>query len=231
MTTHFSAVIYKSVLAAGLLLFGSTTALAGTFVIDCGLNDGSKFVLRAEYSRNFLPGHHGPYTPKGFWEVYYKAKNHVGKTQAPASIQFSSSDCTQVGMVNGTPVVYFSFLDRHGNWFKSDLLPKAVFSSGSPDTQPPAIRKKLAAKDLFIPYMEGFVAPFDHTIVYEAPVLDTKAGDGNGIVVAVLQTISSDNGRTWLEPDVTTLSRIYELGKSPKSQSFYGKVTKSTVPR
>jgi hypothetical protein len=230
MNPYSPRAIPKYLTAAWMLMSSVTTAHAGTFTIDCALNDGSKFILRAEYSRNFLPGHHGPYTPKGYWEIFYKSKNSFREKQAPGSIDFSRADCTQVGLLNGTPIVQFSFLDKQGNWFNTDLLPEAVFSDASPQTQPPEIKEKLLARNLFIPYMEGFVVPFGSMIVYEAPVLNTKAGDRNGIVTAVLQTISSDNGNTWSKPDITASARIYELGKSPKAQTFYGKLTKSTVP-
>lgn len=136
-----------------------------------------------------------------------------------------------VGLLNGTPVVHFTFLDRQGNWFNPEFLPKTVFSYMSPQYQPAAFKQKTRARGLSIPYMEAFVAPFDDAIVFEAPALSTQGGDGNGVVAAVLQTRSSDNGKTWSAPNLTTSARICELGKSPKAQGFYGKLTKSTVPR
>jgi len=231
MKPHFPAARPKHVMAACLLMLGLGAARAGTFTIDCTVSDGSQFILRAEYSRNFLPGHHGPYTPKGYWDIFYKRKNSLVKRQAPGSIHFSRADCSQVGMLNGTPLVYFSFLDKGGTWFDTDLLPAAVFSAGTPQTQSPEIKEKLSADRLSIPYMEGFVAPVGNLIVFEAPVLTTKLGDTDGIVTAVLQATSADNGNTWTTPDITNAARIYELGRSRKAQTFLGKLTRSTVPR
>jgi hypothetical protein len=57
----------------------------------------------------------------------------------------------------------------------------------------------------------------ENTLVYELPYAESTDMDKNNIVGAkvlrVIQTISTDGGKTWSEPIITTDSKIFVMGK------------------
>lgn len=203
----------------------AASALTKTHVSECHLSDGSKFVLRAKQKRSLLNFHpHGSDGQTAGWEIFYKPKGKFRETQAPGVLPFHGPDrpdCSKLGLVHGTPVVYHSFLDKNGKWFPFDRIPSNVI--GAADYGEPGVRELLEKNDVGSLYLVAFVAPVGREIVYEAPLLAMRSEDPNGTVTAVMQSISRDGGTTWSPPVISRKALIYELGKSTLSQSFVGK--------
>jgi len=61
-------------------------------------------------------------------------------------------------------------------------------------------------------------------LFYEIALSTYKDENGNslpnGKIVAVYQSTSTDEGKTWSDPIITKDAKIYELGKSTLEQSF-----------
>lgn len=205
-------------------------AFTRTYVSECHLSDGSKFVLRANYDYNPLAGHAAK-GPVEDWGIFYKPKGKFRETRAPQTLPFhgpDNPDCTKLGLINGTPVVYFSFLDKNGKWFSPDRIPDNVQQATSDNE--PGVKQLLETHQLGSLYRVAFVAPVGADIVYETPLLTLRHRTPDGTIVAVMQSMSRDGGKTWSAPEITTKARIYELGKSHLAQSFVGKPGKREGP-
>lgn len=82
----------------------------------------------------------------------------------------------------------------------------------------------LGHEDLIYADLPTFVTPLRGAYVYEHPLWGVPArADGTHNIMAVYQSISTDAGKTWSEPIVTTHAEIFELGKSMEEQSFVAK--------
>lgn len=219
------AVIGCRALVAAIAAALSASAFGATHVAECHLSDGSKFVLRAKEKRSLLNFHpHGSEGPAPYWGIFYQPKGKFRETQAPGSLPFhgpDTPDCTTLGLVHGTPVVFFSFLDRKGKWFDSKRIPENVQQAAAYST--PGVEQLLEKHQLGSLYRQAFVAPVGTDIVYEAPLLTFPQGDQDGIVSAVMQSISRDGGATWSAPAISRKAFVYELGKSTLKQSFTAK--------
>lgn len=191
---------------------------------ECGLKDGSKFLMRAPYTYYPLAiGHHGSRTDSvGGWEVYYQG-SCGGKSKSPATIQFADqdqADCSKVGKIDGIPVVSNSYLRPDGVWLSPEIIPGKFSISQTSSEQPPHLRARLAQLRAHPTGFHAFVVPRKGRLIYEMALTSFEDKSPDGKIVAVYQAISSDQGAHWSEPVITAEAKIYELGKSEKSQSF-----------
>jgi len=115
-------------LSALCLCFASAVAHASITredVLECGLPDGSKFVLRSKYEWATIPWpvpHHSRASKRGSWGVQYRGISGE-VSSAPASVHFSGTYpeelrevCAYFGMRDGVPLVAHSYLQPSGNW-------------------------------------------------------------------------------------------------------------------
>jgi hypothetical protein len=65
----------------------------------------------------------------------------------------------------------------------------------------------------------ALVAPRGARLVYEQAMY-TFAPDGDGIVSAVYQSTSADNGKTWTAPALSKAAENFELGKTLRQQRY-----------
>lgn len=202
----------------------ATGQVTRTYRYNCVVKDGSKFLLSLRYKYYpFAVGHQAKHLIVGDWAVQYQSVSGKKSAVAPSTVPFSdakSANCGRVGKIDGIPIVYKSYLMENGKWFSPKLIPFKLFLSSADVEQPPALRKLLDEMDVVPANGGGFVVPRNNRLVYEKPLLRSKAQSDEIEIVAVYKSFSLDQGITWSDPAVTTDAEIYELGKSEEAQSF-----------
>jgi hypothetical protein len=204
-------------------------------VLECGLPDGSKFVLRSKYDYSLIPLpaiHSSRVTNRGSWAAEYV--DPLGHKSRPgASVHFSGIGntnqirgvCAYFGMIHGVPIAAFTHMKKNGDWFSLADFPWSklrVDVGYEPDTLSAALRPVMEKAGI-----KGSISGFGHTIseggqlMFEHLLSRTNRGYlYDRKVDAVYQSFSTDNGKTWSDPIVTTDAKIFEIGKSWLEQSF-----------
>lgn len=200
-------------------------------VLECKVADGSKFVLKSKYDWSPLARlyretadriNQEPYS------VYYKKKHSLLLTDIGRNVSHSQHEsdfqriCSAVGLFRGRPVALYKYFEA-GRWI--GLTPDAaqkLYVQASTVDQSEQVRSDLQRFDLdgksAVPELNfAFVAPIDRRLVFEHPV--TRDGEH---VIAVFQSESLDNGKTWQDLNITTDAKIFEIGKALLDQSFIG---------
>jgi hypothetical protein len=223
------------IVASSVLCYsGSALAVTRYFEAYCQAPDGSRFMLRAQYNYSFLAlGHTSQVSMIRDWEVYYSPRGRFGgKTQAPAVIRWADSteaDCSQVGTLDGVPVVNQSFLQSNGSWYPVKSVPYHQYLSSSPREQPEPVRQQLQQRGLFVSGDFTLLAPVKGRLLLEQPLLSHGAG-ANGLnpVSAVYQSASSDNGKSWSPPTVTDHAQLFEIGKPLEAQRYAARLVRES---
>jgi hypothetical protein len=207
-----------------LCLFASRVeALQREDVLECELQDGSKFILRSTYDWSAIPlpmGHSKRESNRSAWNVAYLGR-HGREVAVPASVDYKGESrlqeaCAHMGMKGGVPLAPFSFLQADGNWsaqegFPMERLNISHFSlqEGSPVQQ--ELQRAGIKGDAF---NFGWIYATGLGLVYEKPLY----GKSDGYlytrpIAAVYQAWSKDGGKTWSEGRVMNEATIFELGR------------------
>jgi hypothetical protein len=212
------------------LAAGETSAITRHDVLECGLSDGSKFLLRSEYEWMALPlpvGRHGSRESKRRgWVPSYKDKS--GKeVRVPGMVEYGGEAalaiaCSYFGMKQGVPLAHFSFRRTDGGWLAREQFPMARLDikvdADNTETLQRALQQagiKGTAFHFGLIYAEG------QRLIYEKPLYRvTDVDDARSPIDAVFQAVSDDGGVNWSEGRVTTEARIFELGRAWGAQSF-----------
>ncbi|MGP1664624.1 MAG: hypothetical protein ACTS5I_01655 [Rhodanobacter sp.] len=221
-------------------------------VLECGLPDGSKFVLRSTYEMSLIPWplvHASRNSKRQNWRPLYH--DVAGKiSEVPASVMYRNEEprelievCAHFGMLNGVPLAEFTYLRENGSWLSLEDFPwgKLSVSVGKEqnvltgkidiDKLTPTLRAVMDKADIGSSvYLFGLILPKNGRLVYEQPLykkLRRSVGDSglryDLIFDAVYQSFSDDDGKTWSDPIVTTDAQIFEMDKSWLEQSFIAK--------
>ena len=221
--TTLNCVRYLFLLSIAAVMAPAAGQIKRAYKSECGLKDGSKFLMRAPYTYYPLAIGHGSRTDSvGGWEVYYQG-SRGGKSKSPATIQFADqdqADCSKVGKINDIPVVSNSYLKPNGVWLSPEIIPGKFSISQTRSEQPPHLRDRLAQLHAHPTGFHALVVPRKGRLIYEMALISFEDKSPDGKIVAVYQAISYDQGAHWSEPVITAEAEIYELGKSEKSQSF-----------
>jgi hypothetical protein len=196
-------------------------------VLECGLSDGSKFVLRAKYDwypvAKLIPADVAERLNQEPYDVEFVNKNGKTSGRAPAAIDHSNFEmssleraCSKMGLLHERSIVARTFLRDDGTWFPLELFPQKLYLSAARSEQPEKIRNELKKMN-GIPTSHAFVYPERGRLVYEHPIEQFGASFK---VIAVYKSISTDMGKTWSDPVITTDAEIFELGKTILEQSF-----------
>ncbi|MBR0567109.1 exo-alpha-sialidase [Azoarcus sp. L1K30] len=203
-------------------------------VLECGLPDGSKFVLTAGYDwyplARVLP-EAAERLNQGPWSVEYQEEREpfkAFKSEAPASVSFLNTTdielrevCAKVGKLHGIPLVAFSYLNRDDNWLPLEGFPWEKLTIGPWDKLAPSTRGAMQAADFkSSTYLFSLVVPSKDRYIYEQPLLRDATDRRFGTFEGVYQSISTDGGKTWSKPVITTKAIIFEMGKSWLDQCF-----------
>jgi hypothetical protein len=209
----------------GLLLLCSASAQAVTRadVLECGLPDGSKFILHSQYDWSPVPlpmVHGSRETNRGGWVPSYQDKS--GKVvPVPFTLTYSGISkpveaCAYFGMKNGAPLAPFSFRRADGSWFLAKDFPRGTLDIhvDRVDHASPLRQELQNAGIKSEAYRFGWLYQDGNDVIYEKPLHRTDTGYVYSIPIdAVFQARSSDGGGKWSEGHVTTNARIFELGR------------------
>ncbi len=134
-------------------------------------------------------------------------------------------------MLRGVPIAAFTYKQMNSQWFHLVDFPwsKLLVDVGStPDILSPAMQKIM--RDAGIKrsvYNFGYILPIGDRMLFEQPLFNESLRKVINSVIsydivfaAVYQSFSTDNGKTWSDPIVTTDAKIFEIGKSWLEQSF-----------
>jgi hypothetical protein len=213
-----------------LLSSASASAITREDVLECGLPDGSKFVLRSKYERMLLPlpvGRHGSRdSNRRGWIASYQDK--AGKEMpVPGMVQYGgeatlSTACSYFGMKNGAPLANFSFRRGDGSWLPWEQFPMAqldVEVNGENSETSQRVLRQAGIRATTFHF--GLIYPEGQRLIYEKPLYRARdVYDARLPMDAVFQAWSSDGGATWSEGKVTTEARIFEIGRTWLGQSF-----------
>jgi hypothetical protein len=205
----------------------TAAAIGREDVLECGVADGSKFILRSKYEGSMIPLpalHSSRETKRESWGAAYQ--DRPGKlTPIPASVQFAGRRqvgevCANFGMKNGAPLAPFIYRRPDGNWSRQEDFDERLSISVSRLPAGSPVQRQMAAAGITdAAYRFGWVYPDGQRLVYEQP-LYRRTGIHSTPIDAVYQAFSSDGGKTWSEGTVTTDAHIFELGKSLVEQSI-----------
>lgn len=222
-------------LAAALCIASTAAAAIGRKdVLECGLPDGGRFVLKSSYDYSLVPLPFGPNSRESDrrdWAGQYI--DAAGRSsEVPASVMYRNTEATELaevcahfGQRDGTPLAPYSYLRPDGSW-----LPVAAFPwkqlhldpSAKPGRSSDAQRAALAQAGIRrAAYLFGLIAPLDGRLVYEQPLHRADRGYPFAIPFdAVYQAFSDDGGKSWGEPRISSRSELFELGKPWLAQPF-----------
>ena len=212
------------------ILINDATAVTREDVLECGLTDGSKFILRSAYEWSMVPLpsiHSSRETNRSSWDVSYQDRSGQ-RMPVPASVDYRGKTklneaCAYFGMKNGVPLAPFSFLRADRKWSPQENFPverldvnRSFLPDGSPVLQ--ALQRAGIKSEAF---RFGWIFQQGERLFYEKPLYRADAGYAYSIPVdAVYQAWSSDGGKTWSEGQVSTDVRIFELGRGWMEQSI-----------
>jgi hypothetical protein len=227
----------KLLVLIGFLTLSTTAcAIPRSDVLECGLYDGSKFILTSKYEwspLNKLNPHNssGRERQENYRVALHKRGDFLIKN-VPVSINYTEiinissleQACSEVGVINGVFVTNSSYLSKNDSWFDRELIPEKLYLRSSSKEQTFNVRQTLDVLNAFPQFQYALVLPIKNRLFYEVALSTYKDENGNslpnGKIVAVYQSISTDDGKTWADPIITKDAKIYELGKSILEQSF-----------
>lgn len=209
---------------------GSAVAIGRTDVLECGVSDGSKFILRSKYEFSLIPLpaiHSSRETNRGSWGTTYQ--DRAGKsTSIHSSVMFAGrrqvmQACAYFGMKNGVPLAPFMYHRADGSWSSQDSFDKRLYINQFHLSESSPAQRQMAAEGLTGAAFEfNWIYSEGDRVTYEQPLYRGSTHPTMPID-AVYQAFSNDGGKTWSEGKITKDARIFELGKSWVDQSISAK--------
>lgn len=216
-----------ALVVALMLAFSVFSSIPRKDVLVCGFPDGSRFVLTSRYDKIlFNLNFRSVVTEENRtgWSIEYKdAKGH--RSNPSAGIYFTSDKsgaCIEsAAKKNGIAMVRLAFMQNDGSWFRPPDFPSNPLSAPTDPNDP---RKSVFEKAGYLSstFNYALIMPLqDGRLVHEHPLSRSDRGytyemrfDG------VYQSFSSDNGKTWSDPAITTNALIFQMGKRWIDQCF-----------
>lgn len=208
--------------------------------LECGLSDGSKFILTSEYDWYPLAMFMRSAAERArqdYWRITYLDNRKSIKTAAPVAIAYSGSKfidqlrstCLQVGKKNKTPITKMIFMGTNSKWLPKTTIPPENIIPYVPQDRNPSIQAALQKSNFRgTTFNLSFTIPKDGRLFHEQPLYRTGGGGyyGKQIIEGVYQSVSIDEGLTWSSPIITTNAEIFEMGKSWLDQCFIARPIK-----
>jgi hypothetical protein len=233
---------------AAMVLFCMQSACAVPMQdsLECVLPSGDKFELIAKYDYEPLSivlkhiGHVAQRLNQEDYDVFFRPKNgekwkeSVGRVNRSSGDQLSKESgrleiCSSMGFKSGVYTVERNLLNIHDkSWSR---FTKSNEDSIQIDNQ----LNKLIEKDFNLGWMPGFFGKEGNTLLRETPIVDLQEGtklakNSFEIPIRFVQRFTSyDNGKTWVEPTVTTDSKLFKIGKSLLEQEGIAKPGKYKI--
>ncbi|MBC9070752.1 hypothetical protein IAI53_02135 [Thauera sp. CAU 1555] len=202
--------------------------------IECGLPEGSSFILRSSYDwyplARFVPHTAERLNESGILS-YYKVKSsriEIGPTSAVYGIrdydnpQLARQRCAMYGLINKAPYKALTSYKAPGSSTFTRLnQDRDLFFSASLGGNPPNhIRDAL--KRLKASYGGSAIIWRPEKVIIEI-ALETE-DSSPPLTVAVYRIESLDGGQTWTNPHVTTETEAFELGRTFDEQCFIARL-------
>lgn len=223
----------RMVIISFMIMCHTACAFPKADVLECGLPDGSKFVLTSKYDYSLFGAamsHIGDVSDeqnRESFDVKFKLKGILDSVDFgnypydvfdnDLNIGTAHKICATAGMFNGS--VYFGA----GYLFSTRTMKRINFTWN----------KKLSDETLEKQYFDFFhqkkgglsnvsLTQKGNKILYEQSIVSYDANCAKGFckVIKVIQSTSEDNGRNWSDPIITGDAKMFELGKSIYEQSF-----------
>lgn len=203
-----------------------------TDVLECVVQDGSRFILKSKYKWVVIPipGRPDREYDRESWHVTYRDRQ--GRTSSvPAGVHFQNrftqhliTTCSEFGMWNGTALGPYTYLRSDGTWHSREYFPwhqldvNPLGEPGSPSAERAARLAAFGINDAAFNF--AFIAPDKGKLLYEQPLHESNMGyQFDKHVDAVFQAESSDGGATWSKGEFTRQPRIFEVGKGRSAQA------------
>ena len=202
-------------------------------VLICGFPDGSRFILTSDYdwypTAKLFRSAAEEMNRKG-WDIKHENAKFL-RSDPPSYVHYSGdqpnelrSVCTQAGGVrNGVVMVGHSFLQQSGEWLPIKDFPWEQMRI--PDDKEMHESKFGKAGFLVAPYLFALIMPLnDGRLIFEHPLEKSRPTTDRYYYEmrfdGVYQSFSSDNGKTWSDPIITTDALIFQMGKRWIDQCF-----------
>ena len=213
-----------------MLAFTVFSSIPRKDVLVCGFPDGSRFILTSRYDKIlFNLNFRSAITEKNRtgWGIEYKdANGHRSDTNAGMHFTRNISvACTEAGgKRNGVAMVGHSFLQQNGEWLPIKYFPWEQMRI--PSDARDMLESKFGKAGFFdAPLLFGLIRPLrDGRLVLEQPLESNprigKYFQYDRVFDGVYQSFSTDNGKTWSDPVITTDALIFQMGKRWINQCF-----------
>ncbi len=206
-------------------------AVPRTETLECGLPDGSKFILTAQHDWDPLSIVF-PVTQRTIQEPFrikFQRKSRWPKISFPKvsesyrpidDVGAANDICRGFGLVNGVPYAgVTNYLPVNERKFRKTLFDSKLRLSPTLTEQPSMVREQLRVLD---------AAPSTRALKTTGRyfVCETALENPEMIIVAVYQSRSADKGKTWADPVVTTNAEIFKIGVRLNDQVFLARATR-----
>lgn len=229
-----------------IVLFATTLLLCTTLAactirkqdeIECGLPNGSSFILRAKYDwdpfARFIPHAAERLNSTGFG-VSYKERNKpneinysLGSHQYDSkyrNIDIAKKYCSTYGLINNAPYNAVTHYKASGDTIFTPIkVDDELFFNPHHSTRVPAnVREALERPDAG--YGGTAIIWRPEKLVVETGIVKKSASPPPYPTIAVYRIESLDGGQTWINPHVTTDAEAFELGKTSREQCFVARL-------
>lgn len=128
-------------------------------------------------------------------------------------------------MLKGVPLADFTHLQKKGSWFSLADFPWGKLRldfTDKPETRNSTLQSMMDSAGIKVGIWEfAHTLPVDGQMVFEQLLSRVDRGYiYDRKIDAVYQSFSSDNGKTWSDPIITTDAKILEIGKAWSRQSY-----------
>jgi hypothetical protein len=201
-------------------------------VLVCGFPDGARFILTSKYTYSLfsLVAPVREHEHREGWKVFYSSSSGNTRLEAPTGFVYSNSRlsslqeiCMELGKRNDIVLVNVSYLLDNNQWFLGGSVIGKLIVPYVPFERHEKLKSELERFRLpRTTYEYAFIMPLKNGyLAYEQP-LSEKVGNGyhDRIFDGVYQSFSTDNGKTWSDPVITTDALIFQMSKRWIDQCF-----------
>lgn len=219
-------VVFCGVMIGCTAAFQASAQIPREDVLECGLPDGSKFVLKSKYKwypqARLMRGDAAERLNQEPFHAEFKSKT-LGTVKIRGAFGYTSLDdeanaestCAIFGIVNGIPYVGSTtlMLPNEKSFIEIEFDERfQLFSARKENPEP--IRSLLEKLDVYPSY--GAITVIKNKMVSEQALMRLK----DKLIITVFKSVSDDGGKTWGNPIVTTDAEIFVLGRTIQEQSF-----------
>jgi len=223
-----------------ILLIGLITfifyGLPQTDELVCEVMQGDRYLLKSKYMWTPLdlnPVHPSIRHSQDDYSVFFKRRKSDRWKKTDNIVQYIQIDapgsaenlCAQVGVKNGTPLLFLSWMDKNGHWYNWPYgFPDSLYAYTKDGTKISIQEQLDVINGTPSDYRTARIMPFNNQLLYELPIINKDIMNNptyeNIKIIAVFKSVSSDNGKTWSALKLSHTPDIFEIEKTVYEQSF-----------